>query len=199
MTSAGAAGYRPGGGPAPGTAAMPLLGAAQTLWSDDRFVAVGARGDPEFLEPSTATSWVSADGRTWEESVPGDAERGIVFVAVAPLPAGGFAALGSVQMPESPADATLLPFTSPDGLAWTAGPEALGAAVGSADLVVVSDGLLALGGVDTWTTRDGITWTDTGSLDGGFLTAAAMDDKIVVFTVDRENSTWSIQRGVIGP
>ena len=168
------------------------------VWSDERFVAVGARGDPEFRDPPTAASWVSTDGRTWEESVPGDAERGLVFEAVAPLPAGGFAALGSVVVPGTSADATLMAFTSPDGLSWTAAPEPLGAAVGSADLVVVPGGLLALGGRSTWTTRDGITWTDAGSLDDGFLTAASMDGEIVVFTADFENAMWSIQRGVIG-
>ena len=167
------------------------------VWSEDRFVAVGARGDPEFREPPTATSWVSTDGRTWEESVPGDAERGIIFLAVAPLPAGGFAALGSVATPGSGPDATFT-FTSPDGLEWTAAPEPLDAAVGNADLVVVPGGLVALGGRSTWTTRDGITWTGAEKLDGGFLTAAAMGDEIVVFSADFENSTWSIQRGVLG-
>ena len=167
------------------------------VWSDDRFVAVGARGDPEFREPSTATSWVSTDGRTWEESVPGDAERGIVFSAVAPLPAGGFAALGSVATPGSGPDATFTS-TSLDGLAWTAAPEPLDAADGNADLVVVPGGLVALVGGSTWTTRAGITWADAGSLDRGSLTAAAMDDEIVVFSADFENATWSIQRGIVG-
>ena len=67
-----------------------------------------------------------------------------------------------------------------------------------ADLLVVPGGLVALGGRSTWTTRDGITWTGAEPLDGGFLTAAAMGDEIVVFSADFENSTWSIQRGVLG-
>lgn len=169
------------------------------VWSDDRFVAVGARGDPEFREPPTGTSWVSTDGRTWEESVPGEAERGIVFTSVAPLPAGGFAALGSVVMPGSAADGTMHAFTSSDGGSWTAAPEPLGAGyVASADLVEVPGGLVAFGNQAVWTTQDGITWSDAGSLDDAFLTAAVMGDQIVVFMGDFEDSTWSIQRGVIG-
>ena len=168
------------------------------VWSGDRFVAVGFRGDPEFREPPTATSWVSTDGRTWEESTPGDAERGLIFVAVAPLPAGGFAALGT-EYPGPASDGTTLAFTSPDGLTWTAAQEPLGAAgISNADLVVVPGGLVAFGDRSTWTTRDGITWTDAGSLGGMFVTAAAMDDEIVVFTVDIDPSR-GIQRGVTSP
>ena len=168
-------------------------------WSDDRFVAVGARGDAAFREPPTATSWVSTDGRTWEESVPGDAERGLVFTAVAPLPAGGFAALGNVEGSGESADAALLAFTSPDGLAWTAGPEPLGNVYGpNADLVAVSGGLVALSGQNTWTTRDGITWADAEPLDGVFLTAAAIGDEIVVFSGGFDSAVWTSQRGVIG-
>jgi hypothetical protein len=91
------------------------------VWSEDRFVAVGQRGDPaNFDQPPVGTSWVSEDGESWEES-PASAElEGVRLTAVAPLAGGGFAALGYQESPTAGEQVVPVAFTSPDGLAWSA-------------------------------------------------------------------------------
>ena len=124
--------------------------------------------------------------------------QGVRLSAVAPLPDGGFVAIGSSAELDSTAR-TSVAFTSPDGLSWTAVPEPFpDSAIGfQADLVEVPGGLVAFSGSDVWATDDGFSWTSAGSLDAPFVAAAAMDDEIVVFTADFEPSVWGIQRGII--
>ncbi len=85
--------------------------------------------------------------------------EGIRLLAVAPLPDGGFVAIGAEEPGSSPR--TSAAFTSPDGLSWTAVPEPFpDSAFGfQADLVEVPGGLVAFSGTDAWVTGDGLNWT----------------------------------------
>jgi hypothetical protein len=169
------------------------------VWSGDQFVAVGARRDGDFRVPPTGTSWVSTDGRTWEESVPTEAMNGVTLAAVASLPDGTFVAIGDAASPEA-TEVTAVVFTSPDGLSWTPASEPFPASLvwPVGDLLEVPGGVVAFGGSDIWSTSDGIRWAEAGSLEAPFATVAAMGDEIVVFTSDYEHLSWAIQRGVIG-
>ena len=177
----------------PGTAGTEDPSGIQTedvAWADGRFVVVGTRGDPMAPGPVTGTSWTSADGQSWEESSPGGELESIALLQVAPMPGGGFAALGASEAGGSGNDGVPVAFTSPDGLSWTpvkappAEPN-----VRPTEIIMVDGGLVALGSDMTtttfvWTSADGNSWTDAGRLDFVPMAAAALGDQLVVITAD---------------
>ena len=190
----------PGGG-----AGQPSgLQAYDVAWSEDRYVVVGTRGDPANLDQPHGASWVSADGQSWEESAPGAELEGVQLVAVAPLPAGGYAALGWDYARVADDAIVPLAFTSRDGVTWTRVADPFGAARWRPeDLVATDDGLLGFGaaGGETvvWTTLDGESWTDAGALPYTYQDAAALADEVIVFTADFDGSSgWHLHRGTLG-
>jgi hypothetical protein len=173
-------------------------------WSSGQFVVVGGRSDLASLGPVVGTSMVSADGQDWQESTPTADLEGVYLVAVAPLPAGGYASLGWVNT-RVPDDAVVpLAFTSPDGLTWTAIDDPFdGSGWRPEDLVVTDDGVVAFGssGADTvaWFTTDGLSWTDAGTLPFTYQDAAALDGEVIAFTADFDtNQGWHLHRGTFG-
>ena len=172
------------------------------IWSEDRFVAVGTRGDPGYRQPPVGASWVSEDGQTWQESTPNAELEGVRLTAVAPLAGGGFAALG---YEESPAGEQVVPvaFTSSDGLAWTAADAPFAdSRFLPHDLVPVAGGLLAFGGtadgVVVWVSDDGRSWTGSGQFGTEYQAGAAMGDRIAVITADfQSDAGWQIHRATV--
>jgi hypothetical protein len=172
------------------------------IWAEDRFVAVGTRGDPGYREPPVGASWVSEDGETWQESTPGPDFEGVRLTTVAPLAGGGFAALGYEEVP---AGEQVVPvaFTSPDGLSWTAveAPFADSRFLPH-DLVPVAGGLVAFGGtadgVLVWVTDDGRSWTGAGQFGVEYQAAAATGSQIAVITADVQSDVgWQIHRATV--
>jgi hypothetical protein len=97
-------------------------------------------------------------------------------------------------------------YTSPDGLVWTPaeGPSA-DRNVRPTEILVVDHGLVAFGSntVQTlvWSSADGLSWTEAGRLDHGFVAAAARGDQLVVFTVDygvEAGRRRTVHRGTLG-
>ena len=168
------------------------------IWAEDRFVAVGTRGDPGYREPPVGASWVSEDGQTWQESTPAAELEGVRLQAVAPLAGGRFAALGYEESPTTGEQVVPVAFTSSDGLAWSAVEDPFG---GSRffphDLVPVAGGLVAFGGtadgVVVWVTDDGRSWAGAGQFGVEFQAAAAMGDQMAVITADfQSDAGWQI-------
>jgi hypothetical protein len=173
------------------------------IWAEDRFVAVGTRGDPGYREPPIGASWVSEDGQTWEESTPGPELEGVRLTTVAPLAGGGFAALGYEESPTTGEEAVPVAFTSSDGLAWSEVENPFGdAGFLPRDLVPVAGGLVAFGGtadgVVVWVTDDGRSWTGAGQFGVEYQAAAAMGDRMAVITADFQSDVgWQIHRATV--
>jgi hypothetical protein len=191
-------------------------------WNDTGFIAVGlsAQGDPstDSLEwPTVATSWVSIDGKTWQQAPPSSSLDQAIIWAVSPMPASGYIAVGcaecSLSHPGGAGFGDPAAWTSLDGINWTGLPlpsDRKGEALG---VVPVENGFLALGvaGADTltWTSGDGTTWRAGPTLVGRFQpkTLAARDDT-VVFVLSRgldeqgfriEDETVWLVRGEVQP
>jgi hypothetical protein len=174
------------------------------IWTADRFVAVGQRGDPANAEPPVGASWVSADGESWEESPSSAALEGVRLTAVGPLTGGGYVALGYQESPTAGEQVVPLAFTSPDGLAWSAvdAPFADTRWIPH-DLVQVDGGLVAFGGtgagVIVWVTEDGMAWTGAGQFGTEYQAAAVLGSQLVALTADFESDAgWQIHRATVG-
>lgn len=169
------------------------------VWDGSRFVAVGvsAQGDPSTDSqqwPISATSWVSTDGKTWQDRSPSTGLDRAIMWAVSPMPTGGFVAVGcaecSLGHPGGAGFGHPGAWTSPDGINWTEVSlpssqegEALG--VASAEGGFVAIGVVGEDTV-TWTSSDGTTWYAGPTMPGRFQpkTLAARDDTIL-FTLTR--------------
>ena len=172
--------------------------------SAGQFVAVGARGDLESGGLSHGASWVSEDGQSWQESPTADGLAGVRLVSVEALDGGGYASIGYEESPTVGEQVVPVAFTSTDGLDWTRIDGTFGDARWlPTDLVVTDAGVVAFGsspdGTVVWTSPDGRTWTDAGVLEFEYQGAAALGDRIAVFTADfLGDAGWVLHLGRIG-
>lgn len=188
----------------PGAASGELSGieARDVVWSEDRFVVVGARGDRTDPNRYGGTSWVSADGATWEESTATGDLAGVRLETIESLPAGGYVAIGWTGV--APLQVAPLAFTSTDGLSWSPVDGAFAESRWlPEDLVSVDGGLVAFGSASdrtvAWSTRDGLTWTDHGEIGASYMAAASLGDRLVAFTRDQaEGRGTEIHRATLG-
>lgn len=146
-------------------------------------VAVGSRGDPE---RGTGAAWVSADGRSWLPASGPDLGLGPLHAVTAGGP--GFVAVG-----EAATGDRAVAWTSTDGSAWTAAPDAaalhafgdqravmLAVTAAAGRLLAVgwiSD--LANGSAAAWVSTDGRAWRrlpDDATFAGGGMAAAVPVD-----------------------
>ena len=175
------------------------------VWADGRFVVVGMRHDPAESEAVIGVSLTSIDGETWDEAPLRPELEDVALFQVAPMPGGGFVALGIDDASNSLSAGHPVAFTSPDGLVWTpAEAPSADRSTWPNEILVVDGGLVAFGSttVETlvWSSADGLSWTDAGRLDPGFVAGAARGDQLVVFTADYEDvaTHFTIHRGTLG-
>ena len=163
-------------------------------WNDSGFIAVGlsAQGDPSTDPaqwPSSAASWVSIDGKTWQAAPSSSGLDMAAMWAVTPVPAGGYIAVGcaecSLGHPGGAGFGDPAAWTSPDGVSWTQMPlpsDGKGEALG---VVSVDNGFVAVGVVGedtvTWTSNDGTTWRAGPTMPGRYQpkTLAARGDTVM--------------------
>lgn len=177
------------------------------VWADGRYLLVGLRGDPEAAGGGGGASWMSTDGETWEASTPQAVLDDVRLTHVAPMPDGGFLALGQSDYANFGREGVAVAFTSPDGLHWTAvDAPAAEPSAGPVELLVVDGGFVALttsgSEVTTWiSAADGQSWTESATLEHEFRTAAADGEHVLVFTADyREGpAEFFLNRGTLGP
>ncbi|MGH2418566.1 MAG: hypothetical protein ACRDFY_09560, partial [Candidatus Limnocylindria bacterium] len=179
---------------------------SDVTWADGRFVAVGARGDPPGGGPVRGASWTSTDGQAWEESAAAPELEDVELLEVAPVPGGGYVALGISDAANFGNDSATVALTSPDGLAWTpAQMPSMGPLTRPIDVITVDEGLVAIGSTTesegssttVWTSADGATWTDDSHTDGWPVAIAAMGDQLVLITTDSTLAEHTFHRGTL--
>lgn len=174
---------------------------SDVTWADGRFVAVGTRGDAPGGGPVRGASWVSADGQTWEESAAAPELEDVELLEVAPIPGGGFVALGISDAANFGNAGATIALTSPDGLTWTpAQMPQMDQATRPVEIMAVEGGLLAVADAGTvaviWTSADGATWTHAGRFESAHpVAAAANGDELIVVTADAVNANHYLIRG----
>jgi hypothetical protein len=175
---------------------------SDVVWADGRFVVVGQRH--EASDTVIGTSWVSEDGETWSASDPDPNLSNVDLTAVAPIPGGGFAALGQVGSSGSDAEVQPLAFTSTDGRAWTPVEPPWGEApVTAVDIVPVEGGLVAIGvtsdATHVSTSADGVAWTEPQQLESVARAGAAMGHQFVIVAYeDGSEGSAVVHRGTMG-
>lgn len=129
------------------------------VWADPMFVVVGERHPPG----SSAVSWVSADGQSWQVSPEASALAGGIMRSVAVAPDGTIVVVGNLANAPTA-------WTSTDGLTWTSVALPGGGSAVVYGLASLETGLLAIAddvtGVLTWTSRDGVVWNPGPTLSG---------------------------------
>jgi hypothetical protein len=172
-------------------------------WNDSGFIAVGlsAQGDPstDSLDwPVSAASWISIDGKTWQQAPPSSSLDQAIMWAVSPMPVGGFVAVGCVECSQGhPGGAGYgdpAAWTSPDGVNWTQLPVPSGGVGEALGVLPVQNGFLAVGAVGedtvTWTSSDGSTWRAGPTLPGRFQpkTLVTRDDSVMFILIRGEQA-----------
>jgi hypothetical protein len=167
----------PGLQPQTGTAAGVF---ADVVWSQGQFVAVGAlaEADPSTASnqwPTTAASWVSANGLEWDASNPAAALEGAQIGTVVGIPNGGYFALGCTGCNDAPQQ---LAWNSADGLAWGA----IGLPTLFSRVIAAGSALLAIedadGNATAWTSADGVDWVSGAEFTGVVSALAADGERI---------------------
>lgn len=185
--------------PDTGTSGADILDA---VWAEGAFVAVGVAADGNLDAASeewatSAASWTSPDGVTWQAAPSTPELEGAVMYSISQSPGGGFVAVGCAQCKVGQ-DGVPAAWTSRDALSWS--PAAMPGEMGSAYRVVALEhGLLAIGARGdetlTWTSIDGVTWEPGETLLGSsqrhlsFGMNLAVRDDDVVLILDRGDQT----------
>jgi hypothetical protein len=125
------------------------IGVGQLAAGTTGWVIGGARTDAN--GEAGAAVWFASDGASFQlvdddPALESDAHAETVLTGVAPVPAGGFVAVGSAIPAGDPATRQPLAWRSPDGMHWAR--QAVPSDGGDADIEAVvpyRDGLLALG------------------------------------------------------
>ena len=192
--------------PAPPDGDRPGILPADVVWDGERYVAVGVRGHPTGASPMSGASWASTDGTAWQGSPDISELAEVELLQVAPMPGGGYLALGIDDAANFSREGQTVAFTSSDGLAWTpvtAPP--VDQPVHARELLVVEGGLVFVGSDGRGTTTistsaDGLTWTDPQQLDFTPAAAAARGDQVLLFAVDDiGGGGYYLHRGTLGP
>ncbi|MEV5965507.1 hypothetical protein AB0L70_27305 [Kribbella sp. NPDC051952] len=162
-----------------------------------RFVAGGDRGD------GSPAVWLSPNGSDWKSVVNLPLARGVHSAVVRSLGRIGntLVAVGEYERKDGDVDSGWVSWTSKDGgLTWTASQIAVAARAIGANLVSVSNGIVALGNTGghddidaaAWFSRDGRTWKPIplagdrikGPGRQGLVSAVSVDGKLLAVGYD---------------
>lgn len=182
-----------------GTSGTDLLDA---VWANDKFIVVGVAAQVDIGGASeewstAASSWTSANGRTWQTTPPAAELEGAVMYSVSQAPGATYVAVGCEQCTLGQAGVPAA-WTSLDGLTWTRVTMPANTGGVAHRVVPLASGLVAIGtgasGTLTWTSADGSSWQQGPTLDGAahrhlsFGKALAIrDDEVVLFLTRGEN------------